>query len=132
MTKETTYYADDGEEFYTEEACLAYEAECKKLLETVLFFDKGMKRLESPQEIEEKSWYAFIRDGNKAENLFRWLYNYVGVEMPECELTTGDILATDEKECEWYNVTQRVAVDTQTMEAVGIALSFIGREAGAT
>ena len=130
MRIETTYYADDGEEFYTEEACLAYEESCRKQMSSVLFFNKEFKPLLTTDEIENGAWYAYIKDVDMARSLFNWLNDLVGLEIPGCEFAAGDVLGTDDEHYKWVNLTHRLAEVAQMMEAVGMAIKFYGQAGG--
>ena len=75
MRVEITYYADDGEEFSTEEACLEYENRLKTDMGSVIFFDQDCNVMKDPvvTDIEQSAYYMKVLDAEKATRLIDWL-----------------------------------------------------------
>jgi hypothetical protein len=111
MRIETTYYADDGTEFETEEECRKYESDIDSLLLSVQFFDGQRRLIKHPtmEEIESDAMYMRIIDNEQASRLFSYLHksiSFADVEL-ECSFETGDVLAFDnELEYKWFNLYQ--------------------------
>lgn len=108
MRIETTYIADDGTEFDTEEECREYEGEFKQLMSSVQFFDDNFIMRYTLEDIERDAVYAYIRDSKKAERLFDRLPSMISFEPPfSVSYKSGDILwYTDNGE--WLNVNSEI------------------------
>ena len=109
MRVETTYYADDGTEFDTEEECIAYEKAADENFDAVQFFDRKRKLMEHPTmtDIEDFCYYVRILDKEKAEKLFAYLYQIISFVAPtDVSYETGDVLSFDEEYSDgWENLT---------------------------
>ena len=110
MRIETTYIADDGNEFDTEEECREYEDEFKQLMSSVQFFDEYFIKCHTPEDIESDAVYVYIRDSKKAEKLFDRLFNMISFEVPFfVSYKSGDILWYTENG-EWVNVNAEISL----------------------
>ena len=122
MRIETTYYADDGTEFYSKEECIAYEKEWAESLDSVLFFDEAMNPLTTPEELDDM-WYLFIVDEPKSRILFSHITDQRGTCVPtDCiAYSAGEVLMYDE-DGEWFdswiNLSRVVADYAQKIAAV--------------
>ena len=113
MRIETTYYADDGTEFDTEEECLAYEKKGEEALGSVLFFDESMKPLTMKGEYDDP-YYVFIVDAERSRTLFERIADQRGICLPttQCEYSNGEVLMYDEDgswDDSWLNLNRIVA-----------------------
>lgn len=108
MTIETTYIADDGTEFDTEEECLEYEDEFKRLMDSAQFFDDNFVTRHTLEDIEYDAVYVYIRDSKKAEKLFDRLYTLISFEPPSfVSYKSGDVLWYSDNG-EWVNVNSEI------------------------
>ncbi len=82
MRIEITYFADDGEEFGTEEECREYEESLKTDLNSVIFFTEDHKLMKYPKlkDIEQEAYYLKVLDPEKAEKLFDWLHYQISFD----------------------------------------------------
>ena len=82
MRIEVTYFADDGEEFRTEEECREYEESLKMDLNSVIFFTEDHKLMKDPklEDIEQEAYYLKVLDPEKAERLFDWLHYQISFD----------------------------------------------------
>lgn len=122
MRIETTYYADDGTEFYTKESCEAYEKEWEESLGSVLFFDEAMNPLTTPEELDDM-WYLFIVDEPKSRVLFSHISDQRGTCVPTDAISysAGEVLMYDEDGGwfdSWINLSRVVADYAQKIAAV--------------
>lgn len=122
MRIETTYYADDGTEFYSKEACEAYEKEWEESLGSVLFFDEAMNPLTTPEELDDM-WYLFIVDEPKSRVLFSHISDQRGTCVPTDAISysAGEVLMYDEDGGwfdSWINLSRVVADYAQKIAAV--------------
>ena len=123
MRIETTYYADDGTEFETEEECRKYESDIDSLLRSVQFFDGQRSLIKHPtiEEIESDAMYMRIIDNEQASRLFSYLHksiSFADVES-ECSFETGDVLAFDnDLEYKWFNLYQLTKLLTEQLHEV--------------
>ena len=107
MRIETTYIADDGTEFSTEEECREYENEFKRLMDSAQFFDENFITCRELGDIEY-AVYVYIRDSKKAEMLFDQLYIMLSFEPPRSiSYKSGDILWYTDKG-EWVNLNSEI------------------------
>lgn len=113
MRIEVTYYADDGVEFDTEEECRAYEEEQNACFDSVMFFNEKFEWKKEPDAsfIESDAVYFKVLNADKAERLFRWLYEWCGACFPENPLEDGHVYAYDDEDYHadnyWVDVTER-------------------------
>ena len=84
MEIKTTYIADDGEEFETEEECRAYE-EAWNPGDAILFLDQDFQPLYLRDSVARFEWatYVFIKDAEKARKFFEVLNNECGYDVPD-------------------------------------------------
>lgn len=108
MRIETTYIADDDTEFSTEEECLEYENEFKRLMDSAQFFDENSITCRKLGEIEDGATAIYIKDAKNAARLFDRLYTLISFEPPSfVSYKSGDILwYTDNGE--WVNVNAEI------------------------
>lgn len=130
MRIETTYYADDGTEFDTEEECLAYEQEWQDSIGSALFFDENMKPLLKDEELDDV-WYLFIVDEPKSRVLFQHIVDQRGLDVPteECQFSAGEVLMYDEDGGwgdSWINLNRVVADYAQKIARVTSEVSKNG------
>ena len=122
MRIETTYYADDGTEFDTEEECLAYEKKGEEALGSALCFDESMKPLTMTGEYDDP-YYIFIVDAERSRTLFERIADQRGICLPteQCEYSNGEVLMYDEDgswDDSWINLNRIVADYAQKIAAV--------------
>lgn len=81
MTIEYTYIADDGEEFDSEEECLAYEKAAKERFNSVIFFNENKEIIENPtlDEIESEAFFFYPTDEKKMHAVIDWLNYQLGM-----------------------------------------------------
>lgn len=126
MKKVITWVADDGEEFYSEADCYAYEHRFDDANEAVIFLDDEFNiipfRLD---EVYEKFMYFVIRNEEKAVELFRAIHNWERCfEMPE-EYHDGDLIAWDAGNYEYVDLrTQRDKINRK-IEAIEKAVNAV-------
>lgn len=96
MRKQITYIADDGEEFYSEADCYAYEHRFDDANEAVIFLDDEFNIIPFKlDEVYEKFMYFVIRNEEKAAKLFRAIHDWEHCfEMPR-EYHDGDLIVWD-------------------------------------
>ena len=127
MRKQITYIADDGEEFYSEEDCYAYEHRFDDANEAVIFLDDEFNiipfRLD---EVYEKFMYFVIRNEEKAHDLFLAIHEWERCfEMPG-EYHDGDFIAWDADNYEYVDLrTQRDELDRK-INAIEKAVNSLG------
>ena len=123
----TTYVADDGEVFYSEADCYAYEHRFDDANEAVIFFDDELNIIPfGLDEVYEKFMYFVIRNEEKADELFRaihdWEHCFV---MPE-EYHNGDLIAWDAGNYKYVDLrTQRDELNRK-INAIEKAVSQVG------
>lgn len=77
MKKVVTWIADDGEEFDTEEQCLAYEHRFDDALDAALFLDDDFNVIPfNLERVYDSFQYIVIKDAEKARDLFWAIYNW--------------------------------------------------------
>lgn len=127
MRIETIYYADDGTEFDTEEECRQYESAITDGMDSCLFYDGDMKKIEGGfEEIWDHTEYVAILDEEKVKPLFNYLWDMYGFK-PPMGYNTGDIFAwnahdetwSDLKE-EFYTISCIMGVITKDMTERGV------------
>lgn len=129
MRTETTYYADDGTEFETEAECLAYEKKLDGLWDSVVLLDEefnGPKAGVSMVEFTESfAVYCKVLDAEKAGELFNWLYEQIGTQMPPVDMIyNGGVYKYDEKADEdWVDLTERLREVTVEIASIEKAVS---------
>lgn len=118
MLQRTTYVADDGEEFDTEEECQAYElalSDCPG----ILGFDLDLA-FQDPKKLGANdafvnSNYFYVYDAEQAEKTFEILGDYTGTTTPEGELHAGDLFRYDEDSNGWIDMIAEYRKQTQTI-----------------
>ena len=121
MRVESTYYAFDDTEFYTEEECLNYEKMIRTKLDAIVFFDSNRKRMDSenPYEIATDAIYAYIVRKEDADDLIEWLANTSGYTIDGMEgISNGDIFKYDSDDDEWHNMKRTIADLTVELEEI--------------
>ena len=95
MRIEVTYYADDGEEFDTEEACREYEERLKKDMSSVIFYDENKKVMKNPtiEDIEQDAFYLKVLNAEEATRLFDWLHYQISFDFVEQEVVKDHFYA---------------------------------------
>ena len=106
MRSETTYYAFDDTEFYSEEECLAYEKSVSEKRTAAEFYDDEMNLVDVQKDGTGDAYYIRIINAEKAPGLFRWLNDQFGMEHPEDgDYEDGDLYVYDCDHDEWVNLT---------------------------
>lgn len=106
MRSETTYYAFDDTEFYSEEECLAYEKSVSEQMTAAEFYDGEMNLVDVQKDGTGDAYYIRIINAKKAPALFRWLNDQFGMEHPEDgDYEDGDLYVYDCDHDEWVNLT---------------------------
>lgn len=123
----TTYVADDGEEFYSEADCYAYEHRFDDANEAVIFLDDEFNiipfRLD---EVYEKFMYFVIRNEEKAFKLFRDIHEWEHCfEMPG-EYHDGDLIAWDAGKYEYVDLRAQRDELNRKINAIKKAVSQLG------
>lgn len=128
MRIETTYYADDGTEFYSKKECEAYEKEWEESLDSVLFFDEDMKPLTMKGEYDDP-YFVFIVDAERSRTLFSHIVDQRGICLPEenCEYSNGEVLMYDD-DWDWINLSRIVADYAQKIACVTGEVSKIAEQ----
>ena len=110
MTTIEIYVADDGTEFRDEEECRLYE-DSKRDYSAVRFFDVEREEINPNAYIIDCLYsdanYLVIEDAERAQELFAYLYETYGFELPK-EYQTGDVLAFDEDDGAWYDLVKKI------------------------
>lgn len=117
MTQRIIYIADDGEEFETEEECMAYER-CKTGLPGILGFDDDGV-YQDPEETDadsafNDSQYVFITNAEQAVETLKFVRDLYGYEVPTM-FQTGDLMHYDGEEDKWENVIDKYISTTETL-----------------
>ena len=103
MKKVVTWIADDGEEFATEEQCWAYEHRFDDALDAALFLDDDFNVIPfSLERVYDSFQYIFIKDAEKARDLFWAIYNWESCFVIPKGYKNGDILSWN-GDCESYD-----------------------------
>ena len=113
MRSETTYYAFDDTEFYSEEECLAYEEKIKNSLLGVSFFDEKTNPviIDSPENAERfgDTMYFLVTEEDAAQDYLNWIKDYTGMDVPEeTKWCKGDVWFYDDDNYEWINATATI------------------------
>lgn len=96
MKKVVTWIADDGEEFATEEQCWAYEHRFDDALDAALFLDDDFNVIPfNLERVYDSFQYIFIKDAEKARDLFWAIYNWESCFVIPKDYKNGDILSWD-------------------------------------
>lgn len=106
MTEKITYISDDGEEFETEEECLAYEKTFTELSGYVGFNTHMVFQDLKTLGIENAfghSYFVFITDMESAEESFRVITEQTGLECPN-DILPGGIYQYDDDHDNWNDV----------------------------
>lgn len=91
MIKKITYIAEDGEEFETEEECMAHE-QFTIGLPGILCFDSKMNFLdpiEGADDAFSSSSYIVVTDAQEAKHTFDYMSEYTGCTSPVCHTDIG-------------------------------------------
>lgn len=103
MKKVVTWIADDGEEFDTEEQCLAYEHRFDDALDAALFLDDDFNVIPfNLERVYDSFQYIVIKDAEKARDLFWAIYNWENCFVIPKDYKDGDILSWN-GDCESYD-----------------------------
>ena len=102
METKITYIADDGEEFDSEEECLAYENAFKHV-GGVIAFDEDKHVVFSAEEVATEAEYYYITNAEKARKTFAFIDDYYGTEVPTT-FDDGDLFRFDYDRDKWVNV----------------------------
>lgn len=123
----TTYVADDGEEFYSEADCYAYEHRFDDANEAVIFLDDEFNVIPFKlDEVYEKSMYFVIRNEEKAVELFRAIHDWERCfEMPG-EYHDGDLIAWDERNYEYVDLRAQRDKLNRKINAIEKAVNSLG------
>lgn len=127
VRKQITYIADDGEEFYSEADCYAYEHRFDDANEAVIFLDDEFNiipfRLD---EVYEKFMYFVIRNEEKAVELFRAIHDWERCfEMPG-EYHDGDLIAWDADNYEYVDLRAQRDELNRKIDAIVKAVNSLG------
>lgn len=131
MRIETTYYADDGVAFCSEEDCLAYENRKKASFDSVMFFDERFVWHKNPDIpfIESDAVYLKVLDADDAKILFEYLYDVCGAIFPS-NPKTGHIYGYDGNadimNNYWVDHTDAFKKVSEIIEKVEKAVSKLG------
>ena len=106
MTEKITYIADDGEEFETEEECLAYEKVFTEVsgyigVDTHMVFQDPKET--GIENAFQHSDFVFITDKESAHDSFCVINYQYGLEHPK-DICTGDIFQYDYNCDKWDDV----------------------------
>ena len=104
MRSETTYYAFDDTEFYSEEECLAYEKSVSEQMTAAEFYDDEMNLVDVQKDGTGNVYYIRIINAEKAPGLFSWLYDQYGFDYPRGEFEDGDVFSYYARNDEWINL----------------------------
>lgn len=104
MRSETTYYAFDDTEFFSEEECLAYEKYVSEHMTAAEFYDDEMNLVDAQKDGTGDAYYIRIINAEKAPGLFSWLNDQYGFEYPQGEFEDGDVFSYDTRCDEWINL----------------------------
>ena len=111
----TIYVADDGEEFYSEADCYAYEHRFE--LNIIPF---GLN------EVYEKSMYFVIRNEEKAVDLFRAIHDWEHCFKMPGEYHDGDLIAWDEDNYEYVDLRAQRDELNRKIDAIEKAVNSLG------
>ena len=104
MRSETTYYAFDDTEFYSEEECLAYEKSVSEQMTAAEFYDDEMNLVDVQKDGTGNVYYIRIINAEKAPGLFSWLNDQYGFDYPQGEFEDGDVFSYYARNDEWINL----------------------------
>ena len=123
----TIYVADDGEEFYSEADCYAYEHRFDDANEAVIFLDDELNIIPfGLNEVYEKSMYFVIRNEEKAAELFRAIHDWEHCFVMPGEYHDGDLIAWDADNYRYVDLrTQRDELNRK-INAIEKAVSQLG------
>lgn len=121
MKKITKYIAFDETEFDSEESCKQYECLMRQAYEDAVLFDRDMCIIDpDPEDISSWSdaWYIYIIDNHRFADALDFLSAHSTFSKPECGWANGDVLAWDNTEGEWFNLTLRLKCDYDTLNNI--------------
>lgn len=105
MRSETTYYAFDDTEFFSEEECLAYEKYVSEHMTAAEFYDDEMNLVDVQKDGTGNVYYIRIISAEKAPGLFSWLNDQYGFDYPQGEFEDGDVFSYDVRDYDsWINL----------------------------
>lgn len=109
MRIETKYFADDGEEFATEQECREYELKMEDIFSGAVFLDRKFDVVENDYNaINDYAQYAVIVNSDKAQKLFEAIYES-GCEFPGLPVySDGDIWEWDSNNYEWDEISVQI------------------------
>lgn len=128
MTIVTTYVADDGEEFPTEEACYAYEHRFDDAKNAVIFLDDEFNVIPwgDLEEIYDNFIYMVIRDEDKARDLFWAIYQWEGCFTIPHDYHNGDLIAWDGDNEEYVDLYAKRDQLNRKINAIKKAVNDLG------
>lgn len=114
MKKVTKYIAFDETEFDSEESCEQYECLMRQAYEGAILFDQDMCIIDpDPEDISSWSdaWYIYIIDNSRFADALDFLSAHSTFSRPDCGWANGDVLAWDNVDGKWFNLTLRLKCD---------------------
>lgn len=127
MQIKTTYIADDGEEFNTQEECFAYEHRFDNAMYAAIFLDDDFNVIPFDLEkVYDQFIYIVIRDAEKAKDLFDAIHDYEWCFVRPETYSNGDFLMWDTED-EWYVNLKQESVKIQAkIDAIEKAVNSLG------
>lgn len=123
----TTYVADDGEVFYSEADCYAYEHRFDDANEAVIFLDDEFNVIPFKlDEVYEKFMYFVIRNEEKAAELFRAIHDWEDFFVMPVEYHDGDLIAWDEDNYRYVDLRAQRDELNRKINAIVKAVNSLG------
>lgn len=120
MREKTTYIADDGMEFTSEIDCLEHENRSRDY-DSVWFFNDCLERLSTKykdlENLYDYTTYVWIRDKERAKEVFRFLYSEFGFIAPE-EYEADQVFAWNAEWQDWYDLREHIAEQTNALAKI--------------
>lgn len=111
MTTKIIYIAEDGEEFETEEECLAYERN-RDASGAILMFDSDRQILDDADSVKafENAMYLYIINVERAKKFFDFVGEDYGYIVPDEVIEHGLYAFDDDPHCQsYYELSDRIA-----------------------
>lgn len=109
MRVEIRYFADDGEEFQSEQECVEYERNLEDIFSGAVFLDGKFNAIENDfNAINDYAQYTAVVNADKAKRLF-FAIRESGCDFPPLPVyRDGDIWQWDSVSYEWVEISVEI------------------------
>lgn len=131
MIKKITYIAKDGEEFETEEECMAHE-QFTIGLPGIVCFDSKMNFLDPHEGADDafsSSSYIVVTDAHEAKRTFDYMSEYTGCTSPVCHNDMGFFKYNPDKDS-WDDMCYAVIRGLVDMSSLLHGVKRVDQETG--